>query len=149
MSFTWSCPLAYRGAAVGDFEAYAAIWDVWGGEEDTVGVFTPPGGGVDLRVNSGGVMVSWVVGWAVGIPAGGVVAIGVGGVDRPAALDVVSDREGDWEWAGECWMASNGFEIGAAFGVVSGLKALALSGLLVLLALVVAAQAASLRLESI
>jgi len=49
-------------------------------------------------------------------------------------------------------MASNGFEIGTAFGVVSGLVALAMSLVLVLptlLAGVVAHVAASLRLESI
>ena len=51
--------------------------DVWGGEDETVGVFEPPGGGVDLRVNSGGDMVSWVVGWTTGMGGGGVVAIGV------------------------------------------------------------------------
>jgi hypothetical protein len=51
--------------------------EVWGGEEETVGVFTRPGGGGDLKENSGGLIVSWVVGWAVGMPAPGVVAIGV------------------------------------------------------------------------
>ena len=51
--------------------------EVWGGEEETVGVFAPPGGGEDLRVNSGGDRVSWVVGWASGMGAGGVVAMGV------------------------------------------------------------------------
>ena len=53
ISFTWSCPRAQRGAAVGDLEAYAAMKEVWGGEEDTVGVFTRPVGGLDLKVNSG------------------------------------------------------------------------------------------------
>jgi hypothetical protein len=27
--------------------------EVWGGEEEMVGVFTRPGGGLDLKVNSG------------------------------------------------------------------------------------------------
>jgi hypothetical protein len=77
---------------VGDFEAYAATKEVWGGEEP-VGVFTRPGGGV-VFVNSGGDMVSWVVGWGwgVGMPAEGVVAIGV---DGPGGVDGDTERSGD------------------------------------------------------
>lgn len=83
--------------------------------------------------------------------AEGVVAIAVG-VDCPAGLGVVCEGE----WAGEWWvwvvsMESNGFEIGAAaFGVVSGLVGvLVVVEVVVEFMVLVAAQAGSLRLESI
>jgi len=78
--------------------------------------------------------VSWVVGCAVGMPAAGVEAII--GVDWPAALDGESKGSSEPESVGGSgppgppgspwglWMESNGFEIGAAFGVVSGLVVL-------------------------
>lgn len=84
-----------------------------------------------------------------------VVAIAVG-VDCPAGLGVVCEGE----WAGEWWawvvsMESNGFEIGAAaFGVVSGLVVVLVVVVVeveveVEFMVLVAAQAGSLRLESI